>query len=217
MVEEIAGTKKYRINSFRAFGGGQAIRRRWDEIKVGRVPLDTDYYVLIYESGNDQRVLVDVRDQYPTLLHSGFDSIIGLRDLFPFGLVDAPKVRRNWGDYVPPGRLIPELILAILELEAWFIGEHTHFERISLKLTAPAVRGILGYDPATVNPESIAHPSAELRSVYSSVGAGYNKSIEHAERTLSALSFEELYLSVRPRIPDLDRLFKLLDNFFLQN
>ena len=217
MIEEIAGTKKYRINSFRGFGGGQAIRRRWDEIKVGRIPSDTDYYVLIYESGNDQRVLVDIRDQYPTLLHSGYDSVIGLRDVFPLPLVGVSKVRRNWGIYVPSGRLIPELILAILETEAWFIGEHTHFERISAKLTSPFVQSHLGYDPATVNPESIAHPSSELRSLYTSVGAGYNKTIEHAERTVSALSFEELYLSVRLRIPDLDRLFEMLDNFFLQN
>jgi hypothetical protein len=217
LIEAMAGKRQLHIDIARACGGGRLVTRQWREVRISRPNAVTQYYIIIYESANDGRVLSDVRDQYDTLTRQGFDPIIGLRDVYPFARADVPTIRSDFALFSPPGRVTPALVLAIMEIEAWFIGEHTHFERMDPTLTRAALTSALGYDAATVDVTAIPIPSDDLRMIYSSVGLGYNKSIAHVARTARALSYDEVYVNLRQRIPDLDKLIQLIDGFFARS
>ena len=94
---------------------------------------------------NDGRVLSDVRDQYQTLVDQEFREIIAVRDVYPEPVGDIPTIRADFAALVPVGPVIPLLVLAIMEIEAWFIGEYTHFSRMDPTLTIPAVTAAFGY------------------------------------------------------------------------
>ena len=210
----MAGTRQYHIDAVQGYGGGGLLPREWREIHVVRPQPHTEFYIIIYDSATDSRVLSDIRDQYETLTGQSFDPIIGVRDVYPLAPADAPLIRADFSRFTPQAPVVPELILAIVEIEAWFIGEHTHFRRMHAGLVPPVVQTRLGYDPSTVDVSTIMAPCPELRGVYNVVGIGYDKAKQHVERTVCALSFDEVYLTLGPRVPDLDRLLQLIDGFF---
>jgi hypothetical protein len=210
----LAGPRNYHIDAIQAYGGGPLLPRTWEEIHAIRPDPKTEYYILIYECMNDSRVLSDIRDQYRTLADQGFKNIIGIRDVYPEPPGDIPTIRADFRTYVPVGRVVPVLILEIMEIEAWFIGEHTHFPKMDPRLTLPAVTAALGYEPSAHDVTSISWPCQDIRTAYSLAGLGYNKSRRHVERTAGVLSYEEVYVTLRPRIADLHSLLVELETFF---
>jgi hypothetical protein len=88
--------------------------------------------------------------------------------------------------------LMPELIMAIMEIEAWFLAESTHFFKIDEKLTSEFIESRLGFNPATEHMESRDQPSQDLHNVYSLVGLAYSKSRRQVERTVDALDLRHL-------------------------
>jgi hypothetical protein len=216
LVREMAGQRNVHIDAVQAFGGGKLLPRIWEEIHATRPDPQTEYYVLINECMQDSRVLTDIRDQYPSLSAQQFSPIVGIRDVYPLDFKDIPTIRADFTRFVPSGPVVFELILGIMEIEAWFIAEHTHFARMHANLTHPTICGKLGYDPSTHDVTTIAHPCSDLRAVYGLVGLGYGKSRRHVERTVNELFYEQIYVSVKPRIADLNRLIDIIDAFFLR-
>src|SRR4051812_2422428 len=129
---------------------------------------------------SDSRVLTDIRDQYDSLSRQSFDPIIGIRDVYPLQAADVPMIRADFAALVPTGPVVPELILEIMEIEAWFIGEYTHFPRMHASLTPASVSAVLGYDPCTIDVSTIAWPCGDLRNIYASAGMRYSKSRWHS-------------------------------------
>jgi hypothetical protein len=210
----MAGRRRLQINSVQGHGGGAVGPREWREIEISALDDQAEFYIIIYDSHGDSRVVSDIRDRYETLTSHNYRPIVGVRDVYPQCLSDVPIMRSDFARYIPQSPVIPDLILEIMEIEAWFIGEHTHFYRMHSRLTHDEVANILGYNPSTIDISSIPKPSDDLRSVYKSVGIGYTKSKRHTERTVSVLSYEEVYIALRQRVSDLDRLIQLIDDFF---
>lgn len=100
-----------------------------------------------------------------------------------------------------------------MEVEAWFIAEHSHFARIDARLDAVTVVGALGYDPATQDMQLVVHPSEDLKRVYMTVSLGYNKSKRHVQRTVGALDYANVYLKMPSRFPDIGTLVASIDRF----
>ena len=69
--------------------------------------LQKDYYVLICNSSNDDRVLSDIRDLYPTLTAQGFREIIGIRDVYPQPYADIPAIRSDFAFFAPNRLSLP--------------------------------------------------------------------------------------------------------------
>ena len=214
LIHEMAGQRNVHIDAVQAFGGGKLRPRVWEEIHATRPKPDTEYYILISESMEDSRVLSDIRDQYHTLSAQQFSPIVGIRDVYPLLVTDIPTIRADFARLVPSGPVVPELILQIMEIEAWFIAEHTHFPRMHATLTHSTVCGKLGYDPSTHDVTTIGHPCSDLRAVYALAGLPYNKSRRHVERTVNELLYENIYEHVKNRIADLNRLIEIIDAFF---
>lgn len=212
LMEEIAGRKRVRIVWRKASGGHRRIRSF--EMVTGGEDKGQQYFVLIVDCGGDSSVTSDIRDQYERLIHSGYEAIVGIRDVYPdFSPDDIPKLRRllRFGLKTKPVEVL--LALGIMEIETWFISEHTHFERINPELTIQRIRDELGFDPSRDNMELRRHPAKDLNAIYRLVGSAYKKRRTCVERTVDALDYEQLYLRVGKRIADLQAVMDCIDGF----
>jgi hypothetical protein len=215
LIYQIADRQNVHIDSVCEFGGAAAGGRVFREVvATNRPDVNKSYYVIIYNSAGYTRVLSDIRDRYADLTSQHFKFIIGIRDVRPQCHADIPAIRANFDALTPGQPFKPLLVLATMEIEAWFIGECSHFPRIDARLTAPVVEARLGYNPETFDIEQRLNPVDDLRGVYMVAGRGYNKSRRHAEHTVRVLSYETVYLSLGSRFADLANLVAYLNGFF---
>ena len=167
-----------------------------------------DFLVLVVDCSNDEQVATQIRDQYSSLVMSGYTAIIGLRDVYPFARTDIPAIQAGLVLTLPSGVVVPEMHLAIMEVEAWFLAESTHFLRVHPSLSSAfIVAG--GIDVIGTNGDAWGHPASVLHAIYKLVGMSYTnpngrKTKRRVQRTLRALSFDELYVTVRGAIPAFD-------------
>ena len=185
--------------------------RQWKG-KVTITPIiptgDIDFYVLIVDCANDGQVKTQIRDQYQTLVATGYTAIIGLRDVYPLACSDIPQIQAHLSAGLPTGTVTPQMHLAVMEVEAWFIGETTHFARIDHALTVPFIVGN-GFDIVGNLADSWQHPAKVLDEIYRLVSKKYvdsrgQKRKRRVSRTINALSLDELYISVRKQLPAFD-------------
>lgn len=172
------------------------------------------YYILLWDCGAVSKVRSDLLDRYQGLVRAGFQRAIGVRDAHPVSREQMPSLRANLNGIIP-GPVPVDFILAVMEVEAWFIAEHTHFARVDHRLTMKLIHRSLGIDPSRDNPENLDRPSHDLHDIYSLVGLDYSKSAEDIERTASKLDFHRIRRKHTGHvIADLDRLVDILDDFF---
>jgi hypothetical protein len=212
LIYEIAGRHNVHIDAVQAFGGA-ICPRHFVRVHASCPNPKKQYYVLIYDCMGDSRLLSDIRDHYATLTNQGYREIVGLRDVHPLTHADIPTIRSDFAAFLPATPVKPLLVLAIMEIEAWFIAEDSHFGRLHPSLVPTAVKAQLGYDPTTHDVQLVAVPSNELRSAYSVAGLGYTKSKKHVERTVKVLDYASVYLSLPARLPDLQALVTCIDRF----
>jgi hypothetical protein len=214
LLSAVAGARRIHIDSVQAYGG-RISPRTWVEVEAHRPDPMKKYYVIIYDCMGDGKVLSDIRDHYENLISQGFKDIIGIRDVSPRSADEIPMIRDNFDYFVPKRPVRPLLVLAIMEIESWFIGEHTHFERYDSSLSSARVNACLGYDPASCDLEAIPSPVADLKKVYGLVGKGYSKSRKQVERTVDHLDYSRYYDDLRLRLPDLANLIAHVNSFLI--
>ena len=177
------------------FSGGKNGEPR--KIKViYKTPEDKEqeFQVQIMESGNDDRVASDLRDTYDELVASGFELIIGIRDVRPGHTLDqVPLLRRASKFRMKTKPVDPLIVLAVLEVEAWFLAEHHHYQKIHPNLDCPRILAAFGFDPATGDMTARAAPNEDLHAIYQLEGLAYRKRGRHIERTVSVLNYEYVY------------------------
>jgi hypothetical protein len=111
---------------------------------------------------------------------------------------------------LPSGQIPIHLNLAIMEIEAWFLEELTHFSRIDEKITDTEIIAN-GFDFNNSLASDLPHPAETLQKIYQSVGKGYSKNKRHVQRTIDALSSEELYVNTRQKAPSLEKFINSLE------
>jgi hypothetical protein len=146
------------------------------------------------------------------LREESFSLVIGIRDVYPE--TDLEKLRKYlYYDISSQQNIATKIILAINEVESWFIAEETHFQKISKKLTMKAVNSIAKIDVSKESTESIPHPSFTLKQIYISGGTTYDKSAEKVQRTVDTLDYTNLCQNVRKRNGSLNELLSCLEGF----
>jgi len=165
--------------------------------------------VLIVNCCNDEQVKSQIIDQYASLTAAGYNLIVGLRDVYPLTHSDINKLTEHLFTGMPNSNIPVHLHLAILEIEAWFIEESTHFSRIDENITSSQLASA-GIDSKGLA-LTLEHPAKTLDLVYQSVGKRYNKNKRQIQRTIDALSYEELYINTRHKTPSLDGFIKSLE------
>jgi hypothetical protein len=213
LLIEIAGRHRLRVESFRMWGGRRYPRL---EYRLGPEPAQAGqrFYALIVDCGGDARIVSEINDRYETLVSAGHIVIIGMRDVAPeFRFNDKPKLLAAFAKNVTHTSIIPLLVLATMEIEAWFLAEHTHFERIDESLTTTKIQTELGIDLTTDDIERRERPSRDLHDIYCLCNLIWTKSQAEVERTVNALDFALMYLSAGTRVPSLTPLLTAIDSF----
>lgn len=213
LLQEAAGKHSIIIEKHQALGG-QSARRYLRLIQAASPKTTQEFYAQIVDCRADNRVGSDVRDSYEGLIAAGFSSILAIRDVSPdFKPNEVEKLRAGLRYKIKTTPVEVDFVLGVMEVEAWFIAEHTHFERISPALTPDLIKARLGFDPRTDDFQQRLHPAEDLKSCYRLVGQTYNKNAAIVQRTVSALDYERVWLELPSRFPDLKALVMAIDKF----
>lgn len=172
-------------------------------------------HVLIANCCSDAQVKQQIRDNYNSLSSQGYSLIVGLYDIYPLTHNEIQDVMNALPLGLPTGNIPIELHLAILETEAWFLEELTHFSRIDKKITTKEIV-VNGFDHNNVLAYTLPHPAQTLDKIYKSAGKRYTdndgkKNGKRIKRTVDALSFTELYNKTRHKAPSLDQFITSLE------
>lgn len=214
LISEIAEKKNLVVQHRKILGGGRdgKVPRRYVELKVPAETENVSHYVLIVDCGGDDLVAQRVREEHASLDAKGYEKIIGLRDVYPkFVREDIPTLRRGMKHAVKTKLTPVQFILAIMEIEAWFLAEHIHFPLIDPTITVSAIQEQLGFDPVTEDMSGRLEPANDMVAAYGIGGKVYAKG--DGEGTIQALDYAHIYLGLRERIPDLRELMDSIDTF----
>ncbi len=219
-LKEAAGQNHISIDSYKCSGGGKSGRSRCYQLLASSMVTDAKYYALIYVSGSDNQVNSDIKRKLPTLKIQGFDQILGLKDLRgeqygrTMGLADLPNM--ELGSNVVERQCLPlpaRIVIAVMEIETWFLAETNHYECVDAGLTKSAVLSsvsTLGFNPyaddLTLRPE----PAEDLRKLYQVVDKSYKKIKKHRTRTID---YADIRINLKNRIVKLGELVTEIDNF----
>lgn len=176
---------------------------------------ETEFYILIYDSGQDNSVNSDMRDQRSSLTQNGYEKIIGLRDLYPKNISEKAILERSFQYTLRNQTGIPiHLIFAVMEFEAWFLAEWKHFQKIDKCLTPNYIKQEFGFNPEIDNIENRPHPAEDLDLIYQRVGRCYDKTKAQVEEIVSYLDFDFIRLDVVNRVDQLNLFIEEIITFF---
>lgn len=195
--------------------GGSSIPIKISNIKSSNITDQTQYFVLIYNCGGDSNVKSYILERRQDLINAQYSKIVGFRDIYPnFTRGEIHKLQYGLKQYVPQKDIKIEFILSIMEIESWFIAEHSHFQKINQNLTAESVSEFFGYNISHYNTELIDSPANKLNEIYNTVGEIYDKSTESIDRTIESLDYGNLYFDVREKINSLNELIESFEEIF---
>ncbi|VFM97937.1 MAG: hypothetical protein BECKG1743D_GA0114223_102735 [Candidatus Kentron sp. G] len=205
---------KVAVRVERVEGGRRREPRRIIEITGTKEPEGHEFFVLIVDCGQDERVKSDILERYEGLAGAGYRHIVGIRDLAPHRREDLDRVRQGFQFKLPNDPITVSLILAIMETEAWFLAEHSHFSRLHEALTIERIRQEFGFDPMRDDMGLRDRPASDLEDIYFLEKIPYQKTREQVERTVNSLDLSLLRNRMATRIADLGKLVRLIEVFF---
>ena len=220
LIKEIARRDSVSFNTFKGYGG-KKVPRVFSSLGQS-LARNEQYKANIYISSTDNRVNQDIIDQMQTLKASGFNVIVGLRDIrgqkndgTPITLADLPNLETaNARLFASESNVFS--LLAVMEIETWFISEVDHFQRISSNLTEILIKAnipLIGVDLYNDDLTQINEPAETLNKIYNLIGESYDKSKVKRERTIDALDMANMYLYSTQRLIKFREFVDVLDSF----
>lgn len=214
LIEEIASTKAVTIES-RKIRGGSRVPRTCQRIAVkqaGQIGQTSTHYFMLYDCGNDELPKSRMIEEYPSLSSSGYTKIICHRDVAPDYLhSEIPRLEQGlpYGVRTVPIRVT--FILSVMEIEAWFLAEHRHFEKIDPSLSVSTISAALGFDPSNDDMQLRTSPAQDLHNCYSLVGKCYSK--YNSQSTIDAIDTAAVYVEVATKFSYLSKLCQEIIDF----
>lgn len=217
MLQAVLGQNRIAIQTVK-ITGGHNVRMSFTVMRAAHVERQTDYYIMIYDCGGETNVKGYLMAHRDKLVSSGYTMIMGLRDAYPnFQRDEVPKLLRGLNYRLPQKRAATHIYLALMETEAWFLGEYRHLKKVSAKLTPQFVEKRLGFNPQTENMEDRDHPSADLKAAYQLVGHDYTKKKDRLNAVVSKLDFNYFTHALAQKMPSLGTFVKGLETFFQED
>jgi hypothetical protein len=147
--------------------------------KGPRQSIGLNCYFLLVEVPSYEKITSYVIDNAPTMVAvQDFKLLLGLRDLFPKNREDKELVINSIDKILRKSPVYDKIniILAIMETEAWFLCDWQMFERIDARLTSPYIQTSLGLDIVNNDPELVySHPSRTLDEILKLANLRYRK------------------------------------------
>ncbi len=214
LIKEIIGYKNLTVLLKKISGGTNAPKREF--VRNYSIPLKSEFTALIYDCGSDNRVKSEILDNINSLREAGYTNIIGLRDLYPLSIEELPRLEKGL-KYLPyplKKKDYPfDIIIAVREVETWFLAESSHFLKVDKKLTGRFIEKHLGFNPDMVNPISREHPSEDINRIYKLIGRSYTKKYWQVEKLVNRLDFYKIRKDIRFKIPALNELITTIEKF----
>lgn len=213
LLREILGTKQINIIQKQFRGGVNSPKQ--ELVRSLYFSNNPKFQVLIFDCGADNRVKSEILENIKFLHAKGYHTIVGMRDLYPLSIDDLYRLEK--GLKFLPNKLkdkIPnfDIVIAVHEIEAWFMGEVNHYKKIDKRLTGKFIKSKLGFDPYTINPEERIHPAKDLNNIYHLVGKSYTKRYGQIQKIVNKLDFNYIFNHVRYDIQPLNKLIKIIEN-----
>jgi hypothetical protein len=174
---------------------------------------DSVFMILIVDCHGDHSVKSTVLDQRASLSAAGYCLILGLRDVHPKTAAEIPVVEAAMKYGVPTKGVKTRILLAVMEIEAWFLAETSHFIKMDAALTKDYIIEKCGIDHDHHDFESVEHPSKLLHEIYSSAGLKYLKKRSQISKTVESLDFANIYLNMPNKYKYLKELVGEIDEF----
>jgi hypothetical protein len=150
-------------------------------------------------------------EEHESLTRKGYTKIIGMRDVRPkFTYGDIPKLETGLKKYVKTSLIPVEFILAVMEIEAWFLAEYNHFPKIEPSITVSAIKTRLVFDPEHDDLALRPNPVEDLDAAYMIGGKIYEKG---KDTTVDVLDYSYIYFELQSKIPYLKRLVNSIEEF----
>lgn len=210
-IEEVAGRNNTLIEARRILGG-TSVPKSVINISAIKQPAGEKYFVMIYDCCGDTQVKTRIQEEHESLSKSGYSCIIGIRDVRPtFSSDEIPKLESGLKKYIKTSLIPVHFILSIMELEAWFLAEHTHFERIDASINSASILANFGFDPSADDMTARENPTLDLDACYGIAGKKYDKGGD--QKTIEALDYSRMYIELGQSIPSINKLNRCLDEF----
>lgn len=181
---------------------------------TGVPPENAEFHVLITNCESDGKVKPAILERMPSLHSQGYEMVLGLRDAYPNKRADLQKLQEGLLEGLDELQVSTHIVLAVMEIEAWFIGEWTHFQKINALLTPDFIKFHHQFDVENENPEHLDAPATKLGQIYESVGKSYKKKDRDAKAVAARLDYGMLYIATRSSMPSLAEFLDCLDHFF---
>jgi hypothetical protein len=208
LIKEIAGANNVRF-VLRNFSNHRIVDFR----QIVLENEDSRYFVMLYDCQRDEHVKSKIRDNRESLERAGYNVIIGLRDLYPKPFNELPALERNLRYGLPTKGIPIHIVIAITEVEAWFLQNARHYSNISASLDPSAFKAQFNFDPAVDSAETVHHPTGLLGNIYASAGEEYSKSRASVQRTVDALDVDDLVMTTSTLIPKFHELVACINEF----
>lgn len=195
--------------------GGHNVRMSFTVMRAAQLERRTDYYIMIFDCGGETNVKGYLMTHREKLVSNGYSMIMGLRDVYPnFTREEVPKLIRGLNYRLPQKGAATHIYLAVMETEAWFLGEYKHLKKVSPKLTPQFIEKHLGFNPRTGNMEERDQPSSDIKAVYQLVGHDYTKKRDRLNAVIRKLDFSYFTHSLAEKMPSLGTFVNGLEKFF---
>jgi len=155
----------------------------------------TRYYFLIHDVSGDGRVVSALLERAPGMItRQNYKRLLALRDLHPRKRGEKNKVlnsinsefnRHSFGDKL-------RIILAVMEIEAWFLADYNLFSRINEKLTPDFIKNKLNVDLLRGNPELYNRPATIVDKIFRISGEKYKKREKQSYKICYKIDYEFL-------------------------
>lgn len=217
MLQDVLDRNRVAIQTVK-ITGGHNVRMSFTVMRAAHVNNLTEYYVLIYDCGGETNVKGYMMARREKLVSSGYTMIMGLRDVYPnFERDEVPKLLRGLNHKLPQKKARTRIYLAIMETEAWFLGEYHHLKKVSGKLTPNFVEHHLGFNPLKENMEDRKRPSEDMKAVYQLAGHDYTKKRDRLNAVVSKLNFRYFTHGLADKMPSLGEFVEGLELFFKED
>ncbi|TAG01969.1 MAG: DUF4276 family protein [Cytophagia bacterium] len=210
LLIEIAGKKKIEIELQQFQGVGKPTKSIYP--KTTAQPQNPQHFALIFDCMGDGGVKPRILQDAVSLFNQGYSEIVGLIDFYSppqrttFTLADLSKFEnelsngtvRNERRITQPLPNDTSIVIAVREIEDWFLAECNHYACIDASITLDTTQiASLGFNPCVDDLTLRATTAFEdLKSVYKLVGKTYRKKKDKMEETVERLDYANLYINL---------------------
>jgi hypothetical protein len=226
LLTELAGVRNITLKQYKLEGGGsRSGLPRTLRLVAEVLEPNAAFEVLIYNSSTDSQVTADIRDRYNTL-STQFDKILGLRDLRgdeggrALTLADLPNIENSITNFTLKGldRIPTNIVIAVMEIETWFLAETNHYSYIDPSITENHVlsnTSTLGFNPYTDDLTLRTQPAEDLNNLYKigRIKRSYTKKANQRKRTINCIDYANMYLNTPLKLAKLKEFIDHIDDF----